>query len=115
MISWLYEHSGGIVANVVSLLHATQEIAILNGSEIVDMKNLNDAYESRMAMLHAKIAINTAVKTTTSKKQKQLVTDSGTTTMQDMNVEHIILDAKDRGIDVVKYLRQYIVVQEVAI
>ena len=115
MISWLYEHSGGIVANVVSLLHASQEIAILNGSEIIDMKNLNDAYESRMGMLHAKIAINTAVKTTTSKKRKQLVMDSGASTMQDMNVEHIILDAKDRGIDVVKHLRQYVTVQEVAV
>lgn len=115
MISWLYEHSGGIVANVVSLLHATQEIAILNGSEIMDMKNLNEAYDSRMGMLHAKIAINTAGKTTVTKKQKQLVKDSGTAITQDMNVEFIVQDAKDKGVDVVKHLRQYVVVQEVAL
>jgi len=114
MISWLYEHSGGIVANVVSLLHAAQEIAILNGSELMDMKNLNDAYENRMGMLHTKIAINTAVKTTASKKQKQLIMDSGMTVTQNMNIEHLIQDAKDRGVDVVKHLRQYVAVQEVA-
>ena len=79
------------------------------------MQNLNDAYEGRMGMLHAKIAINTAVKITTSKKQKQSVMDSGTARTQDMNIDLIILDAKDRGIDVVKHLRQYVTVQEVAV
>ena len=115
MISWLYEHSGGIVANVVRLLHATQEIAILNGSDIMNMSNMNDAYDNQMGMLHAKIAINTTVKTTVPKKQRKPVIDSGTAIMQDMNIECIIQAAKDKGIDVVKYLHQYVTVQEVAL
>ena len=115
MISWLYEHSGGVVANLIGLIHDAQEIAILNSSEIMDMKNLNEAYETRMGLLHAKIAINTAVKTTTLKKQKKVVMDSGTAVTQDMNIELIIKDAKDRGVDIVKHLRQFVVVQEVTL
>ena len=40
IMEWLYEHSGGIVANVVSLLHDAQEIAILEGHEKLDLITL---------------------------------------------------------------------------
>lgn len=100
---------------MLRLLHATQEIAILNGSDIMNMSNMNDAYDNQMGMLHAKIAIKTAVKTTVSKKQRKPVIDSGTAIMHDMNIECIIQVAKDKGIDVVKYLHQYVTVQEVAL
>ena len=114
-VSWLYEHSGGIIANVVILIHDAQEIAILNGSEIINMQNLTDAYEGRMGMLHAKIAIDTAVKTTASKKQKEIVIDSKPVAMQDICIEKIIQEAKDRKLDVVKHLRKFIMIQEVAV
>ena len=55
IISWLYEHSGGITSVVVSLIHDAQEIAILNGSEKLDLDNLTEAYKKRLSLLHSYI------------------------------------------------------------
>jgi len=49
---WLYEHSGGIVSIVVSLIHDAQEIAILTKKEVLNLTTLNEAYQKRMNMLH---------------------------------------------------------------
>lgn len=40
---WLYEHSSGIISVVISLIHDAQEIAILNGTERLDLNALNQA------------------------------------------------------------------------
>ena len=53
ILYWIHEHTGGVVASVVSLIHDAQEITLLNGSERLTMKVLNEAYENRMAMLRA--------------------------------------------------------------
>lgn len=45
VIQWLYEHSGGIISVVVSLIHDAQEIAILSGTEILNIESLNEAYK----------------------------------------------------------------------
>lgn len=52
IIEWLYEHSGGIISIVVSLIYDAQEIAILSGEEILNLSTLNQAYEKRLSMLH---------------------------------------------------------------
>ena len=52
VIEWLYEHSAGIVSVVVSLIHDAQEIAILNGSEVLNLDSLNEAYQKRLSLLH---------------------------------------------------------------
>lgn len=52
---WLYEHSAGITAVVISLLHDAQEIAISNGMETLDLTTLYLAYEKRMSLLHTYI------------------------------------------------------------
>ncbi len=49
---WLYEHSGGVISVVVSLIHDAQEIAILNGREALDIESLNEAYKQRLTFLH---------------------------------------------------------------
>ena len=51
-LHWLYEHSGGIISVVISLLHDAQEIAILDGTEKICMETLNMAYQKRLSMLH---------------------------------------------------------------
>lgn len=56
IIQWLYEHSAGVLAVVVSLIHDAQEISILSGRETLDMVSLNEAYEQRMNMLHSHIS-----------------------------------------------------------
>lgn len=55
IIKWLYDHSGGGTANVVSLIHDAQELAILDSSETVTLEILNQAYSQRLAMLHSHI------------------------------------------------------------
>lgn len=48
-IRWLYEHSNnGNVSTVVSLLHDAQELAIMDGSEVLNVETLNAAYKNRM-------------------------------------------------------------------
>ncbi len=55
IIQWLYDHSGGVTANVVSLIHDAQEIAILDGSETVTIETLSQAYSQRLGLLHSHI------------------------------------------------------------
>ena len=52
ILQWLYNHSRGNASIVVSLLHDAQEIAILDGSEELNIVSLEKAYKSRLAMLH---------------------------------------------------------------
>lgn len=49
VVEWLYEHSAGIISIVVSLVHDAQEIAILNGTEELNLEMLNEAYEKQYA------------------------------------------------------------------
>lgn len=53
ILYWLYEHSGGVVSVVVSLLHDSQEIAILSGHERLDLMMLEEAYQKRLSLLHS--------------------------------------------------------------
>ena len=52
MLQWLYNHSHGNASIVVSLIHDAQEIAILDGTEELNIASLEKAYKSRLAMLH---------------------------------------------------------------
>lgn len=70
MIQWLYEHSAGVLAVVVSLIHDAQEISILSGRETLDMVSLNEAYGQRMNMLHSHIKPSVVIKKDTVKKKK---------------------------------------------
>lgn len=70
IIQWLYEHSAGVLAVVVSLIHDAQEISILNDREILDIVSLNEAYEQRMNMLHSHIRPSVVIKKDTVKKKK---------------------------------------------
>lgn len=52
IIEWLYNHTSGVTSVVISLIHDAQEISILNGSEILNLKTLNEAYNTRLSMMH---------------------------------------------------------------
>lgn len=75
IIQWLYEHSAGILAVVVSLIHDAQEISILTDKEILDMISLNEAYEQRMKMLHSHIRPSVVIKKDAVKKKKKSSAD----------------------------------------
>ena len=55
IVSWLYEHSGGVPAIITSLLHDAQELSIYNGREQLDIQALELAYRQRLKMLHGYI------------------------------------------------------------
>lgn len=71
IIQWLYEHSAGVLAVVVSLIHDAQEISILSGRELLDMVSLNEAYVQRMNMLHSHIRPSVVIKKDAVKKKKR--------------------------------------------
>lgn len=73
IIQWLYEHSAGVLAVVVSLIHDAQEISILSGNETLDLISLNEAYEQRMGMLHCHIQPTVTIKAKPLKKKETII------------------------------------------
>lgn len=55
LMFWMYEHTGGNPSTLVSLIHDAQEIAILEGTEVLGLDTLTKAYNSRLQMLHGYI------------------------------------------------------------
>lgn len=114
---WLYEHSAGITAVVISLIHDAQEIAIANGMEILNLETLNLAYNKRMSLLHDYIQPSIIHNKQTGNVKKNTVnvlpvkhgkTDDIKVTIADMAEE-----AKTKQIDVVEVLRKQIHITEV--
>lgn len=78
MLMWLYNHSSGNASVVVGLIHDAQEIAILNGFEMLDITTLTNAYNSRMTMLHDYITPRKAKSSQAKKKhaEKYILTEN---------------------------------------
>ena len=116
ILHWLYEHSGGIISVVISLLHDTQEIAILNGVEKICPETLNLAYQKRLSMLHTYIEpkITKRAQTNTNKKTtdtymetEKIICDNRVT------ISNLIKKSKSECIDVIELLKQYFSITEV--
>ena len=119
IIAWLYEHSGGIVSTVVSLIHDAQEIAILNGKEILNLETLQEAYQKRITLLHGYIE--------PERKQRKAATISGdgiripegTTELSEADattghsIRELVNMAKTHDLNIVDLLKNYITVVEV--
>ena len=115
-VRWLYEHSNGNVSSVVTLLHDAQEIAILEGSEVLNLETLNAAYKSRMKMLHSYIA--PSKKPQTSRRKKTAAIPCCAQEIEetvDVSVAELIKQAKSEGREIVSFLRPYITIEEVRI
>ncbi len=114
----LYQNSGGVVAIVVSLMQAAQEIAILNGKERLDLKSLTEAYKKRLAMLHPYIE---PIKT--RRRQTAIAPTSAdvftplteTITVEKNIISQCVKTAKEKGVDVVSVLNEYITTEVVKI
>lgn len=119
IVQWLYEHSAGVTAVAVALIHDAQEIAILNKTEILDIQALNEAYQQRMTLLHGYInAGETQSKQTrTRKKLPDFPMDEhGIAGTEDAKtLSQLVQDAKADQMDIVQALKGYVVVEEVAI
>lgn len=117
IINWLYEHSSGIVSVVVSLIHDAQEIAILNGKEILSIETLNEAYKKRLAMLHSYIEpiITHKKQTATKKKAKPEPPQVQSDITDDFSIAALAATAKANNSDVVTLLKAHIAIEEVRV
>ena len=50
-IDWLWLHSQGNISVLITLFHDAQEIAILDGSEVISIESLNKAFRQRLQHL----------------------------------------------------------------
>lgn len=117
IINWLYEHSGGIISVVVSLIHDAQEIAILNGKEILNIDTLNEAYKKRLSMLHSYIepTIKHRKQTATKKKAKPEPKSEYCDIADYFSIAELVATAKSNNSDIVKLLKAHIAIEEVRI
>jgi len=121
IIEWLYEHSAGVISVVVSLIHDAQEIAVLNGKEVLNLETLNEAYQKRLTLLHDYIKPAIINKNQTSKPKKKAIatsiekiTDESLTT-ENTSITDIVAKAKSESTDIVSLMREHFIVVEVAV
>ncbi|MGN0631288.1 MAG: hypothetical protein ACI4JN_08180, partial [Ruminococcus sp.] len=120
IMEWLYEHSAGVVSVVVSLIHDAQEIAILTGTEELNLETLREAYQQRMNLLHDYIQPNIiqSRQTSTIKKKKpvdNLLKEQRNSEEKQCSIHEIVEQAQQQNIDVVLLLKEYYPVIEVVI
>lgn len=117
IINWLYEHSGGIISVVVSLIHDAQEIAILSGKEILSLESLNEAYKKRLSMLHGYIEpnIKQISKAATKRETNIEPEEENSNVIKDFSIAELTTTAKENNSDIVELLKSYIMVEEVSL
>ena len=115
----LYEYSGGLVSLVVSLLHDAQEIAIITGSESLNLASLNEAFQKRTAMLHGylerykiKLPVTTKAKSTT---EQLIPTTKQVLLNNNFSFVEVVEQVRRNGFDVVEVLKQYISIDEIPV
>lgn len=115
VIHWLYEHSGGIPANVVSLVHDAMELAILNGTERLDFEMLNLAYKHRLSMLHGHVGFDLKRLRQRPKKLSDLPCEQTTEQWEAVSIAELVAEAKAQGRNVIELIRQCYPVEEVCL
>ena len=116
VIEWLYEHSAGVVSVVVSLIHDAQEIAILNGSEVLNLDSLNEAYQKRLSLLHGYLQPSRNIPRTTIRKPTHTpIPLADEPIKHDVTIEELAAKAKAEQLDIVELLKQHMPVDEVRI
>lgn len=120
IIEWLYEHSGGVISVVVALIHDAQEIAMLNGKEVLNLESLNIAYEQRLSFLHGYIQPSISQGKQTSKVKKRVIDTASKNASSefvddDISIADLVVRAKDENVDIVHLLKAHMPVVEVVI
>ena len=110
IINWLYEHSAGITSVVISLIHDAQEIAIINGKEILNLETLNEAYAKRLGMMHDFINIERVVY---DKPNKQKIRIALINNDSETIISECLKESKKINIDFISLLKQRITVEEI--
>lgn len=115
-IDWLYQHSAGVISIVVSLIHDAQEIAILDGREVLDIKSLDEVYNNRLSMLHDYIKPAMRKKSIGNNKIKKqnnitILPIENNADIQTDLIQNIAKECKKDGADIIEILSQYITVE----
>lgn len=120
VLRWLYEHSSGTFSLVVALFHDAQEIAILNGTEKIDISVLKEAYEQRMSMMRN--YVNATVSKARGRKKKVEEITKGLPKVSEENnsnetvsLTELLKISKNRNVDMVELLKKYVRVEEVRV
>ncbi len=112
---WLYEHSGGNISALVSLIHDAQENAIIGGTERLDMTALNDVYERNLSFLHDYIRTTEPIVLSKPKRQKMLIPKKEVSKVNSINIEEIVRRAKIAGTDSLQKVREVFTVEVVSV
>ena len=117
ILEWLYEHSAGIASVVVTLIHDAQEIAILNGTEILSLDELREAYERRLSLMHGYIQPSIVHNHASERKKKvpSLPNPVNRTECVEGKIAKLVTQAKREGTDIVQLMKSHVTVEEVAI
>ena len=122
---WLYEHSAGTLALVVSIFHDAQEISILTGAEQLNISIFTQAYQQRMGMIQGFIQPTITRKVQSKpKKEKVLKIENSLRTEQhlendkmdngeNISIAELVQIAKSNDIDVVPLLAEHFCIEEV--
>lgn len=109
---WLYEHSKGVPALVISLLHDVQEMVILDGTEKITISALEELYRKQYGMI-------TKLKPIKFQKPKQEVFKvaelSQVEIKEDISIIEVAERFKGKSVDPVAELSKYFTILEVAI
>lgn len=118
LMVWLYDHSMGLVSNLVALIHDAQEISIIHGRDSLDMSALNEAYQKRLTMLHGYIE-SRRTKPKTPKKPLKPKAEVQPTGFSGEIDEHFFveaaLEAKRSQADIVALLREKVPITEITL
>lgn len=110
-MEWLYEHTGGIVSNIISLIHDAQEIAILERYEELDLRSLNAAYNDRMDFMQRFLNTPAGIRHPGMTQKIDKFEETAVEEYRDM--EELVRTARDKGVDIIDYLRAHIRIEEV--
>lgn len=110
VVRWLYEHTGGNVSSVVTLLHDAQEIGIMNGKDTLGFEELEEVYSDRMRLLHTYAAPKRKSQTSKIKKgtvAMPVVSEEATET-ETIPISALIQQAKSESRNIAAFLKQFI-------
>ena len=100
---------------VVSLIHDAQEIAILDGTECLNLESLNEAYSKRLSLLHGYISVKQKSQTSRTRKKDVVNLPDTSTAPEYISIMDLVSSAKSGGVDIVEVLRDYIPIVEVSV
>ncbi len=116
IIQFLYDHSGGVASNVVSLLASAQEIALLDGTETVTIETLNKAYSQRLGLLHSHIDLTRVKLAAKRESAPELpVATELVPSFEKGLLAHTVAEAKRKELPVLDLLKQRITIIEVSV